>query len=91
MSGRWYKQLFLSQILKSKKSLQWSKPLSNATMPKDVSQCRDSTALSEFITVVICTALHVKEFPIIKLSKPINPSGVTSYFTGMSCTVVHQI
>lgn len=63
MTGRWYKQLFLSQIIKSKKSLQWSKPLSNATMPNDVSQCQDSTALSEPITVAICTALRVKEFP----------------------------
>lgn len=62
MTGRRYKQLFLSQILKSKKSLQWSKPLSNATMPKDVSQSRDSTALSELIIVVICTALRVKKF-----------------------------
>lgn len=57
MTGSWYKQPFLFQILKSKRALEKSKSLSNATTPKDVSPCLDSTVLNEHITVVICTTL----------------------------------
>lgn len=60
MAGGWYKQLFRFQVLSLKKALEWSKPLSNATTPKDVSQCLDLTALSEHITVAICITLLLK-------------------------------